>query len=76
MTTSESSSIERGYRYRHVHPGLFGTLGTEWIVDALFRGTDGVAYARLICASDVTLRKTLSVHALNDARRFLRVSRH
>jgi hypothetical protein len=76
MTTSEWSSIERGHRYRHVHPGLYCTPGTEWIVDGLFRGTDGVPYARLICALDLTLRKTLSIYALNDRRRFLRVSSH
>jgi hypothetical protein len=74
MTTSESSIIERGHCYRHAHPGLFGTLGAEWIVDAVFRGTDGVPYARLICAWDLSLRKTLSLYALNDRRRFLRVS--
>ena len=67
------SDIERGHRYRDVHLGLFGIPGTEWIVDALFRGIDGVAYAQLMCASDSTLRKTLSLYALNDDRRFLRL---
>jgi len=68
------TDIERGDRYRDVHCGLYGIPGAEWIVDALFRGIDGVAYAQLVCASDLSLRKTLSLYALNDRRRFLRVS--
>jgi len=74
MTTFDTSSIEQGHRYRHVHLGLYGTPGTDWIVEGLFRGSDGIPYARLSCALDVTLRKTLSLYALNDRRRFLCVS--
>jgi hypothetical protein len=33
--------VERGQRYRDVHPDAFGPVGTEWIVEALSRGTDG-----------------------------------
>ena len=65
--------IERGQRYRDVRPGPFRTRGTEWIVDAVFPGTDGVPYAQVVCASDLTRRKTLSAHVLNDRRRFQRV---
>lgn len=65
--------IERGQRYREVHPGLFRTSGTEWIVDAVFQAADGVRYAQVVCASDLTRRKTLSAHVLNDRRRFQRV---
>jgi len=65
--------IERGQRYQDVHSGLFGASGTEWIVEAVFEGTDGVQYAQLVCASDFAQRKTLSVHVLNDRRRFQRV---
>jgi hypothetical protein len=65
--------VERGQRYRDAHPGAFGPLGTEWIVEALFRGTDGVKYAQLVSASDLTQQKTLSVDVLNDRRRFRRV---
>jgi hypothetical protein len=65
--------IERGQRFRDVHPGAFGPMPTEWIVEALFRGTDGVQYAQLVCASDVTQQKTLSVDVLTDRRRFQRV---
>jgi hypothetical protein len=66
-------SVERGQRYRDVQPGRFGALGTEWIVEAVFKGTDGVTYAQLVCASDLTQQKTLSVHALTDRRRFERL---
>ena len=65
--------VERGQRYRDVHPGAFGPVGTEWIVEALYRGTDGVQYAALVCASDLTRRKTLSIDALNDGEGFQRV---
>ncbi len=54
-------------------PGRFGALGTEWIVEGVFQGTDGVAYAQLVLASDLTQQKTLSVHALSDRRRFQRL---
>ena len=40
------------------------TPGIVWEVQALFTGTDGVAYAGLFCTSDSTLRKTLSQSAL------------
>jgi hypothetical protein len=70
---SWKQSIERGQRYRDVQPGRFGALGIEWTVDAVFQGTDGVVYAQLVCASDLTQQKTLSVHALTDQRRFQRL---
>jgi hypothetical protein len=66
-------SIERGQRYRDISPGRFGALGTEWIVEAVFQGTDGMVYAQLVLASDLTQRKTLSGHALSDRRRFQRL---
>jgi hypothetical protein len=66
-------AVERGQRYRDVHPGAFGPIGTEWIVEALFQGTDGVQYALLACSSDLSQQKTLSVDVLNDRRRFQRV---
>ena len=73
VAMSWKQSIERGQRYRDVQPGRFGALGIEWIVDAVFQGTDGVVYAHLVCASDLTQQKTLSVHALTDQRRFQRL---
>jgi hypothetical protein len=66
-------SVKRGERYRDVHAGRPSAAGTEWIVEALYRGTDGVQYAALVCASDLTRRKTLSTDALSDAEGFQRV---
>jgi hypothetical protein len=65
--------VERGQRYRDLSPGRFGALGTEWIVDAIFQGTDGIQYAQLVNASDLTQRKTLAVDVLGDRKRFERV---
>jgi hypothetical protein len=66
-------SVKRGRRYRDVHAGRPSASETEWIVEALYRGTDGVRYAVLVCASDLTRRKTLSIDALSDAEGFQRV---
>jgi hypothetical protein len=66
-------SIERGQRYRDVHASRLGAFGSEWIVEAVFRGTDGIVYAQLICATDLSQQKTLSVHALTDRQRFERL---
>lgn len=65
--------VERGQRYRDLHPGLYGASAIEWTVGALFRGTDRVQYAQLVCASDLTQQKTLSVDVLSDRRRFQRM---
>ena len=66
-------AIERGQRYREVGLRAFGQAADEWIVDDLTTGSDGVEYAHLVCASDLTQRKTLSVAILGDRRRFHRV---
>jgi hypothetical protein len=65
--------VERGQRYRDLSPGRFGALGTEWIVDAIFQGTDGMQYAQLVNARDLTQQKTLAVDVLGDPKRFERV---
>ena len=62
--------IERGQRYRDLSTGRFGPLGTEWIVDAIFIGTDGLQYALLVNAGDLTQQKTLAVDVLRDRKRF------
>ena len=69
----QKQSIERGQRYRDVHASRSGAFGTEWIVEAVFRGTDGIVYAQLVCATDLSQQKTLSVHALIDRSRFERL---
>jgi hypothetical protein len=48
-------------------------LGTGWVVDAIFRGTDGIQYAQLVNARDLTQHKTLAVDVLGDPKRFERV---
>jgi hypothetical protein len=68
-----NEAVKRGERYREIHPRRTSASGTEWIVEALFRGTDGVQYAVLVCASDLTQRKTLSIDALSDGEDFQRV---
>jgi hypothetical protein len=68
-------SVKRGERYRDIHQGRPSASGTEWIVEALFRGTDGVRYAVLVCASDLTQRKALAIDALSDGEGFQRVWR-
>jgi hypothetical protein len=65
--------VERGQRYRDLSSSRFGVLGTEWIVDAIFQGTDGIQYAQLVNASDLTQQKTLAVDLLGDRKRFERV---
>jgi hypothetical protein len=65
--------VERGQRYRDLSAGRFGPLGTERIVDAIFIGTDGIQYAQLVNASELTYQKTLAVNVLGDRKRFERV---
>ena len=35
-------SVERGHRFRDLSSSRFGVLETEWIVEAIFRGTDSI----------------------------------
>ena len=70
---ANSPSIVAGQHYREVQPRFLKRPGIEWIVEAAYTGTDGVAYVRLVNATDRTMRKTLSVSVLNDRHRFQRV---
>lgn len=45
-----------------------------WRVDSLFKGTDGVRYARLVRADDGTMRKTVSVATLGLGAQYLPVA--
>jgi hypothetical protein len=65
--------IAVGQRYRDVHQSHFGRPGLEWVVRDVLTGTDGVAYARLTCASDMSKLKTLSFAVLVDRHRFERM---
>jgi hypothetical protein len=70
---ASNQSVERGQRYRDLSTGRFGPLGTEWIVDAIFLGSDGIQYAQLVNAADLTQQKTLAMDVLGDRKRFERV---
>jgi hypothetical protein len=70
---ASKNPIERGQRYRDLSSGRFGPLGIEWIVEAVFLGTDGIQYAQLVNAGDLTQQKTLAVDVLGDRKRFERV---
>jgi hypothetical protein len=61
-----------GERYRDRERGQFARPAPDWVVEAIFTGSDGIGHARLVCASDLVQRKTLSVSVLLDARRFVR----
>lgn len=61
-----------GERYRDREPGRFARPALDWIVEAVYTGADGIGHAKLVCASDLAQRKTLSISVLLDARRFVR----
>lgn len=67
-------AITVGERYRATVPGQFARPALDWIVEALYTGTDGIGHAKLVCASDLVQRKTLSVSVLLDHRRFVRTA--
>ncbi len=56
-----------GQRYRNLGSSFWNA---EWIVNAIFKGTDAVQYADLRSASDHTQHKTLALSVVADATRF------
>jgi hypothetical protein len=68
---ARNQPIILGRRYRDAEPRAFGRPGQEWIVEALFTGTDGMEYAGLARASNPSERKTLSLAVLGDWRQFM-----
>ena len=64
--------ISVGQRFRDVQQRNFGRPGLEWIVQEMITGTDGIAYAKLVCATDLSKRKTLSFAVLGERSRFQR----
>lgn len=66
--------IARGARYRDVQMTVFGQPQPEWIVEDVYRVSDGIEHARLVSAADPGERKTLSLAALRDRRRFVPVA--
>jgi len=65
-------AIVVGQRFRDVQPGQFARPALDWIVEAVYTGTDGIEHAMLVCATDLFQRKTFSVSVLLDQRRFER----
>jgi len=70
---AQKQPIAAGQRFRDIRHGTFGASGLEWLINELFTGVDGIAYAHLTCTRDPTQRKTLSIAVLGDRRRFARV---
>lgn len=71
---NSKNPIALGQRYRDKQPGQFSRPALDWIVEAVYTGVDGIGHAKLVCASDLAQRKTLSVSALLDQRRFVRTT--
>jgi hypothetical protein len=69
--TATSSVIEPGQRLRPAGKHMFGGMPPAWEVGEVFRGTDGVAYARIHRVGAPRDFKTVSVKALTDQRRFI-----
>lgn len=67
---AKTSSVMKGQQFREPQARLWGNLAQVWIVEAVFAGADGVEYARLACAGEPSLRKTLSTAVLRDKLRF------
>jgi hypothetical protein len=65
------TTLKPGDRLRETAAQLYGRAGAEWIVADVFVGTDGIAYAVVSSVRDPSHRKTLSVAALTDRRRFM-----
>lgn len=59
-----------GQRYRNTH---VTSWKDEWVIDAIFTGTDGLQYADLRSVSDRTAHKTLALSVVTDPRRFVPV---
>jgi hypothetical protein len=67
-----NQQITRRTRYRDLQATVFGQLLPEWIVEHVYVAA-GIEHARLVSAANPAERKTLSVSALGDRRRFERV---
>jgi hypothetical protein len=68
---AKRKAVEIGQRYREARPGYLGRLSPLWIVDEVVTpAADLRGYARLSCAADSSLRKTLSIAVLADKSRF------
>ncbi len=70
---ASAQPITLGQRFRDLQARSFGRPGLEWIVESLLTGSDGIEYARVVCATDPTRRKTLSRAVLGERSRYQRV---
>ena len=67
-------AIEPGQHYRDIQPGIYGrSAASDWIVEEVQTGADGIRHARLVSVADPTMRKTLSADVLADPARFQEV---
>jgi hypothetical protein len=56
-----------GQRYRDLSVSF---PNADWVIDKIFKGTDGLEYAAIRSASDPTRKKTLAVSVMSDANRY------
>jgi hypothetical protein len=62
-----------GEQFQELGTGYLGKRSAVWVVEGTFKKSDELQYAKLICSSDVSLCKTLSIAVLADRRRFTRL---
>jgi hypothetical protein len=70
----KTRDIAIGEQFQELGAGYLGKRSAVWVVEGMFTKSDELRYAKLICSSDASLRKTLSTAVLADRRRFTRVS--
>jgi hypothetical protein len=67
--------VEIGQRLRDASKGLFGQLGTEFVVLDVYRGVHGIEHAKMVSATDESVVKTIAVGVLRDRRRYALIAR-
>lgn len=71
---NSGEEITLGQRYRQVGTAAFGApIRIVWVVDALWREPNGLAYVRLINETRPTRVKTLSMVAFANPRLYVRI---
>ena len=66
-------TVEIGEQFQELGIGYLGKRSAVWVVEETFTNSDELPYAKLICSSDASLQKTLSIAVLADRRRFARL---
>jgi hypothetical protein len=67
---AKSPTVVEGQGYREVGLRLWANLPPVWVVESVATGADGIEYANLFCAGEVSLRKKLSTTVLKDKQRY------